>query len=260
MIEELALAVRLQSLDRKTASLEHEIATLPKQIAEIEKKLEAHKRHIEADRAALAANQRDRKKLEGDIQVQQQKISKLRDQTLQAKTNEQYRAFQTEISWCEGEIRRAEDRILELMEESEPLEKNLKVAELQLKAESAQVEAEKTRAKQKTAADTHDLEQARAERNSIREKMSPKLYADYERIRRKTKGTVVAEAVDGRCDACMITLRPQFAQELRVGDKVMYCESCGRILLNNAAISFEKRHRAGNCHHRLTQCTEPTFK
>lgn len=239
MTEELALAVRLQSLDRQAASLEHEIATLPKQIAEIEKKLESHKRRLEVDRAALTANQRDRKKLEGDIQVQEQKISKLKDQTLQAKTNEQYRAFQNEISWCEGEIRKSEDKILELMESSEPLEKNVKTAEQELTRESELVAKEKARAQEKTAADKKALAAVMAERGAIREKMSAKLYADYERIRKKTKGTVVAEAVDGRCDACMITLRPQFLQELKLGEKIMYCESCGRILMYNPPVAFE---------------------
>ena len=45
---------------------------------------------------------------------------------LQAKTNEQYRAFQNEIGYCETEIRKSEDRILDLMGEAEPLEKNAK--------------------------------------------------------------------------------------------------------------------------------------
>jgi predicted nucleic acid-binding Zn-ribbon protein len=239
MMQELALAVRLQSLDRKAASLEHEIATLPKQIAEIERKLEAHKRRLEADRAALTANQRDRKKLEGDIQVQEQKISKLKDQTLQAKTNEQYRAFQNEISWCEGEIRKSEDKILELMESSEPLEKNMKAAEQELARESDLVAKEKVRAQQKTAEDKKALDETHAERASIQQQMTPKLYAEYERIRKKTKGTVLAEAVDGRCDACMITLRPQFLQELKLGEKIMYCESCGRMLIYNPPVAFD---------------------
>ncbi len=78
-----------------------------------------------------------------DIQVQEQKISKLKDQMLGAKTNEQYRAFQNEIDFCQKEIRKAEDRILELMGESEPLDKNVKAAELALKAEKAEVEKEK---------------------------------------------------------------------------------------------------------------------
>src|SRR5947209_19781068 len=104
MLQDLALALRLQALDRKIAGLENEIATLPKHIAEIEKRLEAHTRRLEADRAALSANQRERKKLEGDVQVHEQKISKLKTQMLEAKTNEQYRAFQNEIAYAEGEI------------------------------------------------------------------------------------------------------------------------------------------------------------
>ena len=49
MLQDLALALRLQALDRKIASLEDEIATLPKHIAEIEKKLESTRDACEAD-------------------------------------------------------------------------------------------------------------------------------------------------------------------------------------------------------------------
>jgi predicted nucleic acid-binding Zn-ribbon protein len=164
MLQDLALAVRLQALDRKIMGLENEIATLPKHIAEIEKKLESHTRRLEADRAALTANQRDRKKFEADIQVNQQKISKLRDQTLQAKNNEQYRAFQNEISYAEGEVRKAEDGILDLMEKSEPLEKNVKTAENDLKKEQQHVEAEKNSARERTAVTQKELSAQREER------------------------------------------------------------------------------------------------
>jgi len=135
MLQELALALRLQALDRKIANLETEIATLPKHISEIERRLESHGRRLEADRSALAANQRDRKKLEGDIQLHQQKVSKLRDQMSAVKTNEQYQAFQHEIAYIEAEIRKSEDSILDFMEQSEPLEKNVKSAEVSLKVE-----------------------------------------------------------------------------------------------------------------------------
>ena len=236
MLQDLALALRLQGLDRKIASLDSEIATLPKHIAEIEKRLDSHKRRLEADQAAMTASQRDRKKLEGDVQLHEQKVSKLRDQTLQAKTNEQYRAFQHEIAYAEGEIRKAEDKILELMEQSEPLEKNFETAETELKKEQQHVEAEKNRARERTAADQKELVSVRAERQSIVDQMDAKLYADYERIRKRTKNTPIAEATEGRCEACQISLRPQFMQDLRRGDKVMFCESCGRILIYNPVI------------------------
>src|SRR6185295_9309382 len=145
------LVIQLQSLDERIAALDKEVAALPKHIAVIEKTLESHVRKLEADRAALAGNQKERKKLEGDIQVHEQKISKLRDQMLGAKTNEQYRAFQHEIEFIEKEIRKAEDRILELMTESEGLDGNVKKAEAALKEEKQLVEGEKARAKERTA-------------------------------------------------------------------------------------------------------------
>ena len=236
MLQDLALALRLQALDRKIVSLETEIATLPKHIAEIEKKLDTHTRRLEADRAALTANQRERKKLEGDIQTQEQKISKLRDQMLGAKNNEQYRAFQNEISYAEGEIRKSEDRILDLMEESEPLEKNVKAAEVDLKTEQAHVESEKKRARERSAIDKQELQTTNAERQELVKEMPPAFYKEYERIRKKTHNRPIADATEGRCDACQIALRPQFFQDLRKGDKIMFCESCGRILTYNPIV------------------------
>lgn len=238
MLQDLALALRLQALDRKIASLENEIATLPKHIAEIEKKLDSHTRRLEADRAALTANQRDRKKLEGDIQVEEQKMSRLKDQMLQAKTNEQYRAFQNEIAYAEGAIRKSEDKILDLMEQSEPLEKNVKAAETDLKKQQQHVEAEKKSARERTAADQKEVAETRSDRQSVAGQMDPKVYNEYERIRKKTKNTPIADATEGRCDACQIALRPQFFQDLKRGDKIMFCESCGRILTYNPIVDI----------------------
>ncbi len=236
MLKDLALALRLQAVDRKIASLEAEIATLPKHVAEIEKKLESHTRQLEKDKAALAANGRDRRQLEGDIQAHGQKISKLRDQSLQAKTNEQYRAFQNEISYAEGEIRKAEDRILELMERSEPLEKNVASSEIELKKQAQHVEAEKKNARDRTAVDQKQLAEINGERKTIVGEMTPAFYTTYERIRKKTKNTPISDATDGRCEACRIGLRPQLFQDLRRGDQILLCESCGRILTYNPVV------------------------
>ncbi len=233
------LVIQLQSLDQNIAALDREVAALPKHIAAIEKTLESHLRKLEADKAALTANQKDRKKLEGDIQMNEQKISKLKDQMLGAKTNEQYRAFQHEIEYIEKEIRKAEDRILELMTESEPLEGNVKKAEAALKEEKQTVEAEKTRARERTAADQAELERLRQERAGTASKLPPATQSAYARIRKKWSGVVIAEAVGGRCTACQIVLRPQYMQDLKRGDQMMFCESCGRFLYYNPPVNVE---------------------
>lgn len=239
MLSDLKVVMRLQEIDNRIAALTKEIATLPKHIAEIEKKLTGGERKLEADRAALAANQRERKKVEGDIQTNEQKISKLKDQMLGAKTNEQYRAFQHEIEYCEKEIRKCEDRILELMGESEPLDRNVKTAEASLKEEKKQVEGEKTEARERTAIDQKALAELQAERKGHVAAINASIVSTYERIRKNRGGIAIAEAVDGRCSACHISLRPQFFQELKRGEKIMTCESCSRILFYNPPQSFE---------------------
>src|SRR5579883_861543 len=239
MTGEMEQVTRLQSLDLRIAEFEREIATLPKHIAQIEKALDSHIRRLEADRAALAANQKERKRLEDDNKAEGQKISKLKDQMLGAKTNEQYRAFQHEIEFCEQAIRKAEDRVLDLMAEAEPLDANVKKAEAALKEEKQHVEAEKASARERTAADQKLLDQARAERKTLVAAIKPQTYSTYERIRKKWHGIAVAEVVDGRCSACQIMLRPQFFQDLRHSEHMMVCESCGRILYYNPPVSFE---------------------
>jgi predicted nucleic acid-binding Zn-ribbon protein len=233
------LVIQLQSVDHRISALEKEVAALPKHIAVIEKALESHLRRLEADKAALSANQKDRKKMEGDIQMHEQKISKLKDQMLSVKTNEQYRAFQNEIDFIQKEIRKAEDRILELMAESELLEGNVKTADAALKEEKKQVEAEKNRARERTAADQAQLDQLRAQREEAAAKLPPPALTTYDRVRRKWHGSVVGEAIGGRCSACQIVIRPQYMQELKRGDQMMMCESCGRFLYYNPPVNVE---------------------
>src|SRR5262245_53151339 len=218
MTPEIQAVVKLQSLDTRAAALQKEISALPKHVADIEKKLESHIRKLEVDRAALVANQRERKQLEDDVKVQEQKISKLKDQSLQAKTNEQYRAFQHEIEYCEKEIRKAEDKILDLMSESEPLERNVRAAESALSQEKVEVEREKDHARKRTAEDQEFLNQVADERRQVAASIEPKLMGHYERLRQRWKGIVIADATGGRCSACQIALRPQYFQDLKRGE------------------------------------------
>jgi len=239
MTAAMELVTRLQTLDAQIAELQRAIAALPRHIAEIEKALDSHNRRLEADRAALASNIKERKSLEDDNKVHEQKISKLREQMLGVKTNEQYRAFQSEIDFCANAIRKAEDRMLDLMGESEPLDANVKTAEVALKTEKANVEAEKADARLKSEADKKRLDQLRAERAAMAAHIDPKILKAYEHQRKKWGATTVVEAVEGRCTGCQISLRPQFLQDLRRGDQVMSCETCGRILYYNPPVSFE---------------------
>jgi predicted nucleic acid-binding Zn-ribbon protein len=239
------LVIQLQSLDQRISALDKEVAALPKHIAAIEKTLDSHQRKLEVDRAALTANQKDRKKLEGEVQVHQQKISKLRDQMLGAKNNEQYRAFQHEIEFAEKEIRTAEDRVLELMGESEALDQNVKKAEGALREEKAAVENEKGHARDRTASDQAELNQLRAERQEAAAKLPAPVRAMYDKILKKWHGSVIAEAAGGRCSACQLVIRPQHMQDIKRAEALLTCENCGRFLYYNPPVHVEDVARVG---------------
>ncbi|MGH9631820.1 MAG: zinc ribbon domain-containing protein [Bryobacteraceae bacterium] len=239
MTPDIKAVLQLQDLDNRAAALQKEIAALPQHVARIEKTLESHIRKLEADKAALTANLRDRKRIEDDIKVHEQKASKLRGQMSEAKTNEQYRAFQHEIEYCQNEIRKSEDNILELMGEAEPLEKNVKTAETSLNQEKEQVDAEKERARKRTSEDQAFLNQVLEERKTVIAALNPKVSAAYERIRKKRGGIAVAEATSGRCSACQIALRPQFFQDLKRAEQLQFCETCGRILYYHPPVNLE---------------------
>src|SRR5262249_33427395 len=114
-----------------------------------------------------------------------------------------------------------------------------KAAETALKAEKAQVEAEKGQARERTAADQKAQSELQAERASIAQSITPAAYQNYERVRKGRKGIAVAEVIDGRCTACHIALRPKYFQDRRRGEKTLSGESCQRFLFYTPPQSVE---------------------
>src|SRR5260370_12298155 len=84
----------------------------------------------------------NRKKLKSAIKDLQAKISKYRDQSLDVKTNDQYKALLHAIQFAEQAIRLNQDRILEVMVNVEVREQEVKADEAELKAEPAATEKE----------------------------------------------------------------------------------------------------------------------
>ncbi len=234
MLPDIDKLLELQIADKEIRRLQEEVAALPKRVAVIEQKLAGTNAQLEKARAAAKGDEANRKKFEGAIKDLQAKISKYRDQSLDVKTNEQYKAFQLEIGFAEQEIRLNEDRILEVMVNVEGRDKEVKAAEAEHKAETAEIEKEKEDARRVTAEDQKKLAEWNAKRDGLRQGISEDILRQYERVM-KFRGTGLAEVRDQKCMGCQVKLRPQTYNEVRDGEKVMICESCSRIYYFNPA-------------------------
>src|SRR5205814_3946867 len=246
MSPEIEHLISLQRTDREIQRLRAEIAELPKRVALIEQKLAGTKAGLEKARAAVKTDEAARRKYETAITDLRGKISKYRDQSLDVKTNEQYKALLNEIQFAEQEITANEDKILELMVTAEAREKQVKAAEAELKEETAEIEKEKKIAHDRTAQDEKELAEWTAKRDGARGAVDPDLLRHYDRVQ-KFRGSGLAEVLEQRCSGCQVALRPQTFNEVRSG-KMIYCDSCQRILYYDAskeapATEAEKNHR-----------------
>ena len=228
MLPDIDKLLELQVADKEIRKLQEEIAALPKRVAGIEQKLAGTKAHLEKARNAAKSDEANRKKFEANIKDLQGKISKYRDQSLDVKTNEQYKAIMHEIQYAEQEVRLNEDRILEVMVNVDAREKEVKAAEAELKAETAEIEKEKEEARKIAAEDQKKLAEWNAKRDVLRHGISEDILRQYERVA-KFRGTGLVEVRDQKCMGCQVMLRPQTYNEVRNGQKVMVCESCSRI-------------------------------
>jgi predicted nucleic acid-binding Zn-ribbon protein len=85
-----------------------------------------------------------------------------------------------------------------------------------------------------------DVEKLRSE---LRPQIGEATLGNYDRIA-KGKGTGLAEALNQKCSACQMMLRPQRWNDLRDrgnADEMMTCESCGRLLYYDPARDAPQR-------------------
>ena len=230
MTSDLQNLIELQQIDSQIAALRAEIAALPKHVAAIEAKLAGSRAKVEAAIAAGKADDAARRKHESDIQDQQQKISKYRDQSLNVKTNDEYRALLHEIQFAEANIAKLEDKILELMVAADTRKETLKKAESQLKADTAENDREKEEARRRTAAAEKELAELTAKRTELRAAVNEDVLRHYDRLL-KLRGAALAAVYENQmCSGCSVLLRPQVFQDVMTNEQFLTCDTCKRIL------------------------------
>src|SRR5215831_17796367 len=232
MLPDIENLLKLQDTDKEIRRLQDEVAELPKRVAVIEQRFAGTKAQLEKAQTAVKADEASRRKYETNISDLRGKISKYRDQSLDVKTNDQYKALLHEIQFAEKEITGNEDKILELMVNADARDKEVKAAQAELKAETAEIEKEKEQARQRTAEDEKLLAEARAKRDQLRTGVREDLLRHYERVS-KFRGSGIAEVRDHKCMGCQVILRPQTYNEVRSGKETVVCDSCQRILYFN---------------------------
>jgi hypothetical protein len=226
---DLKAVIELQQIDQRIAELTAQIDSLPTQMQTLEAQLNEFIHTSEERKQRLAANQKERRELEAEIQSITTRISKHKDQLYEVKTNEQYRAMLKEIEGEEAKIRKIEDQLLEEMIEAEQLEKHIHDAAARLDGEKARVAGEVKQLQALRQTDVEERERLETQRQTDAAGLSAGVLDLYERMRAR-RGQAVAEVREDFCTACNVRLRPQLFNEVRGNQALLTCENCNRIL------------------------------
>lgn len=120
-----------------------------------------------------------------------------------------------------------EDAELELMEELERRDDELRVAERELARRQEEFDAAAPQLRSQLEAAQQQLAEAEAERAAAWAAVPPEYQAAAARVRAQPP---VAETSGGQCGACHVSLTSGATQRLRRGELVN-CDNCGRVLV-----------------------------
>ncbi len=243
MHPDLPHLMALQTHDIEAKRLRDEMAALPKLVASLETKLAAVTGQHAVILNLIAKEEVFRRRQESDVKDHQAKIARVRKQLDLATNTVQVNAFEHEIAFSQAEISRLEDAELESMERTEALEGQRALADTALEAAGKILAQERARAMETLTADRTALTAVDAQRAALRPQIGEAALGTYDRIV-KGKGTAVAKAVNQKCQACQMMLRPQRWNDLRDRantDEMMSCETCGRLLFYDPARDAPQR-------------------
>jgi len=230
MHPDLQQLIDLQGLDHDLDALRHAIDAVPQRREAIEARVAREAEAVAAAKQRVSDNRAARQVIERDLQLQQGRLSKFRDQLMAVKTNKEYQAMQVEIATAEGEVRRLEDQLLERMMEADEAAAALKQAEATHVADRAAAQQE-IAALEREAADLAQRAAARAtDRDALAARIPAEPLAVFESVRARRGALVVVEARDGHCTVCHVRLRPQVFNDIRRNEHLIKCDSCGRLL------------------------------
>ncbi len=223
----------LQKKDRKLIKILRELHDIPQRKSDIEAQLSGSKQKLETALESRKHTEATLKEQELEVESLKEKVTKYKNQQMEAQTNEQYRAFVKEIGVVEEEIKALEEKEIQLMENLEQGKAIVAECEQKLNVEKAGIADELAELDARVAELQEAAEKLKADRARAAENCDPAILQKYTRIlNNKRDFAVVLVEPGGHCGGCHMKLPPQVTNDARNPTKIVGCNFCGRIVYN----------------------------
>ncbi|MBK9992222.1 MAG: hypothetical protein IPP19_16230 [Verrucomicrobia bacterium] len=219
----------LQDRDSKRHSLESQLKSVPRDILAVEQKIAAEKAAIDTARTEMKELEVQKKSIETEIGVADEKVRKYRTQQLAVKKNDEYQALGHEIETMEASISALEEKELGVMYSIDEAKKKFTAAEALLKQGIVGHETRIRDLRTREVSLAAELKQAEADVATSREPIDVPSIRIYDRIAMRMQPVCVPMR-EGKCGGCHLKVSSEVESDSRKGDKLATCDQCGRIV------------------------------
>ena len=228
--DKIKLLARLQKCDDRIQSVLKRREKGPQRIQEIMDNLKVNELKLQEQNGLLELGKKERRKIEQEVQDLDSKIEKSQVKLFSIKSNKEYTAVLKEIEDLRKLKSDKEDRIIQIMEESEKLEQQILSQEKELLEQKSNADKEREEIEKERLILDQDIKVLEKERDGVVQGLDQDLWKRYLFLKERRGGLAVSSVIGGVCQTCHIGIPPQKFNELIKGDAIMNCPNCHRII------------------------------
>jgi hypothetical protein len=221
---------RLQELDLKVRHLGHQLQQIPKKHRAIDERIRSAKEPLEKAQAEKGALEARASELKARLAANEEKERQLKLKTPQVKSNDEYSALLREMDAAKKERESLETQSLQDMERLEALDAEFPALQAANAKGEESVKEDRQALEEEKAALEKELLDAQQERADLQKAVHSGWFRRYNAVAAQRNGLAVAAAKGGVCQGCFMGIRPKLVQDLHMGEEVVTCEGCARIL------------------------------
>lgn len=230
MSAELSQLIELQELDLDIQRITDRLSKIPVERDNIEKEFDTHAAEFLALKSKHEQTLLDRSQIESDLASAQEHHDKYKQDLMRVRNEKEYTTALREIDATKKQVSGYETEILKRMEELEKLEAEIKANEPAIEGKRGEVDQTLAALNQEIDETNATLAAMKERREVLISTISTEMLWTYDRMARTRRGQALSAVRDGICSACRVKVRPKIFSDVRKGDLLITCESCGRIL------------------------------
>lgn len=231
--DKLRLLFEMQSVDSEVDKIKILRGELPLEVQDLEDELAGLQTRISNFDEEINNLDQSILKKKNDIVDSQGLIKKYQEQQMNVRNNREFDSLSKEIEFQTLEIELCEKRIKEFTFQLKERKEQLEESKVLLEERKGDLETKKEELNTIVSENKKEEEELIARSSEFQNKIEPRLYSAYKRIRKNARnGLAVVPVERDACGGCFNKIPPQRQLDIKSRKKIIVCEYCGRILVD----------------------------